>query len=44
MRFLSRVEKAGGKIASPKISIGEYGWIAFIQDTEENSIGLHSGT
>jgi uncharacterized protein len=39
---LSRVEKAGGKIVAPKMSIGEPGWIAFILDTEGNSIGMHS--
>jgi uncharacterized protein len=39
---LGRVEKAGGKILIPKMSIGENGFIAVILDTEENKIGLHS--
>ncbi|WP_045462991.1 VOC family protein [Sporocytophaga myxococcoides] len=39
---LSRVEKSGGKIVFPKTSIGEYGFIAHIIDTEGNRIGLHS--
>lgn len=39
---LSRVETAGGKIIRPKINIGEFGFIALIQDTESNMIGLRS--
>jgi len=39
---LGRVEPSGGKIMRPKMSIGEPGWIAMIQDTEGNTIGLHS--
>lgn len=38
----SRVEAAGGKLAKPKMSIGEYGFIALATDTEGNMIGLHS--
>jgi predicted enzyme related to lactoylglutathione lyase len=38
----SRVEKAGGKILTPKMSIGEFGFISIIMDTENNTIGLHS--
>lgn len=38
---LARVEAAGGKIFKPKMSIGEYGAIAIIHDTEGNMIGLH---
>jgi predicted enzyme related to lactoylglutathione lyase len=37
-----RVEAAGGKIMKPKTAIGEYGFIAIIEDTEGNFIGLHS--
>lgn len=37
----ARVEKAGGKIHKPKFSIGPYGHIALIIDTEGNMIGLH---
>jgi predicted enzyme related to lactoylglutathione lyase len=39
---LSRVEAAGGKIINPKMDIGEFGFIALVQDTEGNIIGLHS--
>lgn len=39
---LGRVEKAGGKIIRPKLGIGEFGFIAFIEDTEGNMIGLRS--
>ena len=38
----SRVEAAGGKICKPKMSIGQYGFIALVNDTEGNMIGLHS--
>ncbi|MEO8853432.1 MAG: VOC family protein [Ginsengibacter sp.] len=40
---LNRVEKAGGKIVMPKTLIDEQtGNMAFISDTEANTIGLHS--
>ncbi|MBS1601749.1 MAG: VOC family protein [Bacteroidetes bacterium] len=39
---LSRVEAAGGKILRPKTNVGEFGFIALIEDTEGNLIGLHS--
>jgi len=39
---LARVEAAGGKIIRPKLNIGEFGFIALIQDTEGNMIGLRS--
>ena len=39
---LGRVEAAGGKIIRPKLNIGEFGFIALIQDTEGNMIGLRS--
>ena len=38
----SRVEAAGGQIFKPKMSIGQYGFIALVTDTEGNMIGLHS--
>lgn len=38
----NRVEKAGGKIAKPKMSIGEFGFITLFFDTERNMVGLHS--
>ncbi|OAB80448.1 VOC family protein [Cochleicola gelatinilyticus] len=37
-----RVEKAGGKIFKPKMSIGEFGFISLFFDTEGNMIGVHS--
>lgn len=39
---LSKTVSAGGKIVLEKQSIGEYGFIALIIDTEGNKIGLHS--
>jgi predicted enzyme related to lactoylglutathione lyase len=38
----SRVVSAGGKVFKPKMSIGQYGFIALVTDTEGNMIGLHS--
>jgi uncharacterized protein len=38
----SRVVDAGGQILRDKWSIGEYGFIALVIDTEGNKIGLHS--
>jgi uncharacterized protein len=38
----ARVEAAGGKIVQPKMNIGEFGFVSIIQDSEGNSIGLHS--
>ncbi len=37
-----RVGNAGGKVHKPKMSIGPYGHIALVIDTEGNMIGLHS--
>jgi predicted enzyme related to lactoylglutathione lyase len=39
---LKRVEPAGGKVLQPKTSIGEFGFYAFVEDTEGNRIGIHS--
>lgn len=39
---LNRVEAAGGKILRSKLSVGDFGFIALIEDTEGNLIGLHS--
>jgi uncharacterized protein len=36
-----RVVTAGGKIHTPKVSIGQYGFMALVVDTEGNTIGLH---
>lgn len=38
----SRVAAAGGRIQKQKTSIGEYGFIALVFDTEGNMFGLHS--
>ncbi len=37
-----RAAKNGGKIFKPKFSIGDYGFIALVNDTEGNLIGIHS--
>lgn len=39
---LKKIEPAGGKILLPKTSLGEYGWTAWIEDTEGNRIGLRT--
>ncbi len=38
---LERVVGAGGKIHHPKMSIGQYGFMALVVDPEGNKIGLH---
>lgn len=38
----ARAAEHGGKLMREKFSIGEYGHIALIQDSEGNMIGLHS--
>lgn len=37
-----KAAKAGGQIKQPKTSIGQYGAMAQVLDTEGNLIGLHS--
>ncbi|HBC3477360.1 TPA: VOC family protein [Vibrio cholerae] len=37
-----RIVAAGGQIHTPKMSIGEYGFITLAVDTEGNLFGLHS--
>lgn len=39
---LSRVEAAGGKVITPKTSIGENGHFAVFSDTEGNRVAFHS--
>lgn len=39
---LSRVEEAGGTVLLDKMSIGEYGYIAYFLDTEGNKVAIHS--
>lgn len=41
-RVLSLVEGAGGRVALPKTSLGEIGWMAQIIDSEGNRVGLHA--
>ena len=38
----ARAAANGGTGCQPKMSIGDYGFIAIVQDTEGNTIGLHS--
>ncbi|MCG8489813.1 MAG: VOC family protein [Chromatiales bacterium] len=40
----SRVEAAGGQIHQAKMSIGGYGFISIVLDTEGNMFGLHSSS
>jgi len=37
-----RVKQNGGSVHKPKMSIGEYGFISLVVDTEGNMVGLHS--
>jgi uncharacterized protein len=41
-REASRAQANGGKIKKEKFAIGEWGFIALVNDTEGNIIGLHS--
>jgi uncharacterized protein len=38
----ARITKAGGKIHRNKMSIGQYGFVSLVFDTEGNMVGLHS--
>lgn len=38
----AKAVKAGGRIQKEKMSIGQYGFIVLVVDTEGNMIGLHS--
>ncbi|MBV9390280.1 MAG: VOC family protein [Verrucomicrobia bacterium] len=38
----SRAAQNGGRIQKEKMSIGQYGFISLVGDTEGNLIGLHS--
>ncbi|MBY0463695.1 MAG: VOC family protein, partial [Burkholderiales bacterium] len=38
----ARAASHGGSVFKPKMSFGEYGFIAMVTDTEGNMIGLHS--
>lgn len=37
-----RVEDAGGEVQRSKMSIGEYGFVSLVKDSEGNMIGIHS--
>ena len=37
-----RAASAGGRVQREKTAIGQYGFMALVQDTEGNLIGLHS--
>lgn len=39
---LDRIENVGGKITLPKTEIGGNGYMAFFEDSEGNTMGLHS--
>ena len=38
--YISRIEKAGGKIIQPKYQIAKVGWNAMAEDTEGNTFGI----
>lgn len=38
----ARAARSGGRVLKEKFSIGPYGFIALVHDTEGNLIGLHS--
>ena len=38
----ARAVAAGGELVSDKFSVGEFGFVAHVRDTETNMIGLHS--
>jgi predicted enzyme related to lactoylglutathione lyase len=38
----AKAASSGGKIETGKKSVGQYGYIALVFDTEDNIIGLHS--
>jgi uncharacterized protein len=38
----AKAKQAGGRMQKEKFSIGKYGFIALVIDTEGNMIGLHS--
>lgn len=41
-QVLQKVTEQGGKIINPKMSIGEYGFVAHFEDCEGNRVALHS--
>ncbi len=41
---LAKVPAAGGKVVMPRTDISPHGFIAWLRDTEGNTVGLHSMT
>ncbi len=39
---LSKVERAGGRVLTPKTSLGDEGFYGVLRDSEGNAVGLHS--
>lgn len=39
---LARAEAGGGKVLRPRTSIGEFGFVGHLEDTEGNRVALHS--
>lgn len=39
---VTRAAESGGRVVQEKMSIGEYGFIALMTDSEGNMVGLHS--
>lgn len=39
---LERAQAKGGKVVNPKMSIGEHGFVAHLEDCEGNRVALHS--
>jgi predicted enzyme related to lactoylglutathione lyase len=37
-----RIARSGGKVEKAKFSIGQYGFVSLVYDTEGNMFGLHS--
>ncbi|MGJ8697798.1 MAG: VOC family protein [Verrucomicrobiaceae bacterium] len=40
----ARAKEAGGQVIKSKFSIGEYGFISLVSDSEGNMVGLHSNS
>ncbi len=38
----SRIKENGGQVHQSKMSVGEFGFVSMVRDTEGNMIGLHS--
>jgi hypothetical protein len=39
---LARVQANGGRVLNPRMSVGEYGFVAHFEDCEGNRVALHS--